>query len=121
MARFLCDENLSATVVAALRAADLDVVAWTEVGERGASDDAVMDQAKALSRVLVTRDLDFSDILAFPPGSHPGIVVCRFPNITPPATLGRELAGFLAGCDHELLHGSLAVLEPGGRVRFRVQ
>ena len=121
MAQFLCDENLSSTVVAALRVAGLDAVGWTEVGERGASDDAVMARARALSRVLLTRDLDFSDTRAFPPGTHPGIVVCRLPNITPPETLGRELAEFLVRCDHELLQGSLAVLEPGGRVRFRVQ
>ena len=38
-----------------------------------------MDFARADERVVAPADAAFSDILAFPPGSHPGVVVLRVP------------------------------------------
>jgi predicted nuclease of predicted toxin-antitoxin system len=43
----------------------------------GATDAVVAQAVVAEGRILVTFDLGFGDIRAYPPGSHPGIVVLR--------------------------------------------
>lgn len=43
----------------------------------GAADPDVLSACRAEARVLLTLDLDFSDVRAYPPGTHPGIVVLR--------------------------------------------
>jgi predicted nuclease of predicted toxin-antitoxin system len=53
------------------------VVTVQELGLAGASDDAVIDKALALGRVLLTRDMDFSNILLYPPAQYLGIVVLK--------------------------------------------
>ncbi len=44
---------------------------------RGAADPVISDRCRAENRVRITLDLDFADIRAYPPGSHPGIVILR--------------------------------------------
>src|SRR5438876_2719644 len=48
-----------------------------EEGLRGSSDARIIDVTKTAGRVLITLDLDFSDIRAYPPSDHNGIVVLR--------------------------------------------
>lgn len=43
----------------------------------GAADEQVLDACRSEDRALVTLDLDFSDIRAYPPGSHRGVWVLR--------------------------------------------
>jgi len=68
--------------------------------------------------VLVSGDLGFANILRFPIGSHHGIVVTRFPNDIPTATINADIVRALRDLSEEELLGSLAILEPG-RVRLR--
>lgn len=75
--KFKLDENLPDLVRESLGALGLDV--HTVAGEQlsGASDEVVLRACIAENRVLITLDLDFSDIRAYPPGSYPGIWVLR--------------------------------------------
>jgi predicted nuclease of predicted toxin-antitoxin system len=67
--------------------------------------------------MLFTLDLDFSDIRAFPPGKHPGIVVFR-PSSHGPLEVNRFIIEFVSHQDLPLLSGCLAVVDPD-RVRVR--
>jgi predicted nuclease of predicted toxin-antitoxin system len=84
---FLVDESLPRAVTRALVAAGHDVVDVRDVGLRGASDDAIAARARATSSIVVSGDLDFSNALRFPPGTHPGIVVTRLPDAIAPADM----------------------------------
>lgn len=75
--RFKLDENLPVTAVEVLRAAGHDAVALLDQVPPGATDAAVSNLVRTEARILVTLDLDFADIRAYPPGEHPGIVVLR--------------------------------------------
>lgn len=46
-------------------------------GLAGAPDPAILAACGAEDRILITLDLDFADIRAYPPGSHRGIWVLR--------------------------------------------
>jgi len=67
---------------------------------------------------LLTGDLGFANLLAFPLGSHYGIIVARFPNELPPRKINEEIFRGLQGIKDEEIKGSLIILEPG-RVRIR--
>lgn len=71
------DENLPDRALTRLRARGHDVE--TALTERlsGAPDPAMLAACVAEDRILVTLDLDFSDIREYPPGSHRGIWVLR--------------------------------------------
>jgi predicted nuclease of predicted toxin-antitoxin system len=75
--RIKLDENLPRALKdwLLLRGHDADTV--PDEGIRGAIDAVVWEASQAEGRLLITQDLDFSDIRAFPPGSHGGVVLLR--------------------------------------------
>lgn len=71
------DENLPAEAPELLAAKGHGVHTVREESLTGATDSAVFAAATRESRMLVTQDLDFSDVRKYQPGSHPGIVLLR--------------------------------------------
>ncbi len=76
-ARFKLDENLPRDAEALLRKAEHDVRTVLDEHLGGNPDPRVFDASQAEDRILVTFDLDFSDIRVYPPASHKGIWVLR--------------------------------------------
>jgi predicted nuclease of predicted toxin-antitoxin system len=60
-----------------LAAQNHDVHTVSDENLTGRSDDVVFEAAAAEVRILITQDLDFSDVRRFRPGTHPGIVLLR--------------------------------------------
>ena len=115
-ARFKLDENLPRDAEAFLRKAGHDV--HTVLDERlgGSPDSSILAASGAEDRILVTFDLDFSDIRAYPPGSHKGIWILRPHTQSIDDTLSL-LKGAAAVLETEPAAGRLWIVEPG-RVRI---
>ena len=77
--RLKLDENMPQRAESALRDLGVDVETARSEGLAGATDPVLLAACTAEERVLVTLDLDFADMRAYPPGSHPGIWVPRPP------------------------------------------
>lgn len=77
MSKFKLDENLPPGLVMNLRAAGYDATSVLDEGLSGSTDADLLAKCRAESRVLITLDLDFSDIRAYPPDQHQGIIVLR--------------------------------------------
>ena len=75
--RFKIDENLPVEVAALLVEAGHDALTVNEQNLQGAADSEIIQVCKNEHRVLVTLDMDFSDIRTYPPNSFSGIVVLR--------------------------------------------
>ena len=75
--RFKLDENLPLECAELLREAGHDSRTVQGQGLSGAEDSVIAQACADETRVLLTLDLDFGDIRAFPPSEHPGIVVLR--------------------------------------------
>jgi predicted nuclease of predicted toxin-antitoxin system len=75
--RFKLDENLPRNAEALFRQAGHDV--HTALAEQlgGNPDPQIFSASQAEERVLVTFDLDFSDIRVYPPASHHGVWILR--------------------------------------------
>jgi predicted nuclease of predicted toxin-antitoxin system len=77
MLRFKVDENLPAEVAEVLADAGHNAVTVPDQRLGGQSDPTVAAICRQEGRILVTLDLDFADIRAFPPADYPGIIVLR--------------------------------------------
>jgi|SRR5882724_3050505 len=71
------DENLPASLAAILSSLDHDVHTVAEENLSGGSDRDVWEAAQRDERLLITQDLDFSDLRYFVPGTHHGILLVR--------------------------------------------
>jgi predicted nuclease of predicted toxin-antitoxin system len=80
---FLADENISPTVVKALRDAGFDVSDIKEKGLFAISDKQVIRKAYAEDRVVLTHDRDFGNLLNNPLTSHKGVVLVRYGDQSP--------------------------------------
>src|SRR5262245_38678693 len=74
---FKVDENLPEELAADLRLSGHDAHACHTEGLQGAADPAVFARVCPEQRVLITFDLDFSDIRIYAPGTHSGIILFR--------------------------------------------
>ncbi len=75
--RFKIDENLPEEIAEILRSAGYDTQTVPDEGLVDASDDDILEACRNEARVLVTLDLDFADLRAYPLGDHSGLIVLR--------------------------------------------
>ncbi len=75
--KFKIDENLPAEAAEILKSAGYDAHTVSDESLSGANDETVAGASRSEDRILVTLDLDFANIRAYPPGEHAGIVVLR--------------------------------------------
>ncbi len=115
--KFKLDENLPEVVYGSLIALGHDAHTVAQEGLAGARDEAVLQACIAEDRILITLDLDFSDIRAYPPGSYPGVWVLRPPKQTFATIKALVLAGLRLSLV-ERVQGQLWVIDER-RVRIR--
>ncbi len=75
--RIKLDENLPESLVAALAVLGHDTDNVTLEGLAGAADPKIWQAAQNAGRLLITQDLDFSDLRRFAPGQHHGLLLIR--------------------------------------------
>lgn len=112
------DENMPRSFATALEAGGLDVCTVAEENLRGAADHAVASAAGQEGRVLVTLDIDFANIIRWPPGSHPGIIVLR-PRSQDPAALSALAEPTMRVLLDAQNAGAIVVVDHHQRVRIR--
>ena len=114
--RFKLDENLprNAEILLQQTGHDVHTVLAEQLG--GNPDPRVFDASQAEERVLVTFDLDFSDLRVYPPASHHGIWVLRPHTQSIENTLAL-LRSALRVLEAEPPQGRLWIIEPE-RVRI---
>jgi predicted nuclease of predicted toxin-antitoxin system len=75
--KFKIDENLPVEIAELLRAVDCDALTVIEQDLTGENDTLISETCLREGRVLVTLDLDFADVRAYPPQQFPGFMVLR--------------------------------------------
>ena len=105
------DENLGNRTIELFREAGHEVatVSGQELG--GANDDRLIEVCQAEERVLVTLDLDFSNVLRFPPERYSGIAVLRVPHPIELDTIQERVQVLLKASVREDLSGKLWIIE----------
>lgn len=71
------DENVPARVAPVLQGMGHDVDTVADEGLTGADDEAIRRAARDAERLLITQDLDFSNVRDLQPGSRGGVLLLR--------------------------------------------
>ncbi len=112
--RFLADENCDFSLVHALRTMGHDVVAVCD--ERpGATDDAIIELTLAESRILLTEDKDFGQLVFASVAKSSGVIFIRFPAKARRAMV-RTVVEFI-DTHRTMIEGCFIVVQPG-RIRI---
>jgi len=114
--RFKLDENLGRQAIDLFLEAGHDIATVAEQELQGAADNHLIDICQEEARVLVTLDLDFSNVLRFPPELYMGIVVLRATNPVELSGLQERIKVLLQGVKGEDLAGRLWIVE-ANRIR----
>ena len=90
---------------------------YTTRGSPGADDSRIMEACREAQLALLTLDLDFANIIAYPSDSHHGVFVVR-PGGLDAATVEKVVKDLLESAYLVRLEGSTVIVEPG-RLRVR--
>lgn len=77
MKRIVLDQGLPATASGILRKDGWDAVHAREIAMHEAADNEILDYAARESRVVITLDRDFPQILALTAATRPSVVLIR--------------------------------------------
>jgi predicted nuclease of predicted toxin-antitoxin system len=116
--RYLLDADLPRSATLTLRSRGCEAADIRDLGMGDASDDTIHRYAVAHGYVLVTADKGFTSVLRFPPGTHPGIIVLRFPPHTPADKKVRIVTRWIVPLEEHDVTGNLLIIEPRG-IRIR--
>lgn len=114
---FKIDQNLPSECARLFSGAGLAADSVAEEFLSGAEDNVLIARCLSEKRVLVTLDMDFANIRAYPPGSHAGIVVLR-PKSQDKETLLLFLTRILPVLSQRSPEGQLWIAERN-RIRIR--
>lgn len=118
MARFLIDEDLPYSLSSRLRLEGYENRHVTELGLRGFPDAEVFNLAQERGEVLISRDLGFANAIQYPPGTHHGLVVIRYPSEITVSLLTEQIVESLAQLTESEFAGAIIIIEPD-RLRIR--
>src|SRR4030042_2447524 len=115
--RTVIDEDLPRSLEAMIRTLGWEVLSVRD-HLRGGLDEEVFDFARQNKAALFSADLGFANIIRFPPGSHYGIIISRFPNEISTHRFVDEIKKALGQLSTETIKGNLIIVEPG-KIRIR--
>jgi predicted nuclease of predicted toxin-antitoxin system len=114
--KFKLDENFGTRTQHLFRSTGHDVMTVRDQKLQGCSDRSLYEVCGAEKRCLVTLDLDFSDVVRFPPEQGHGIVVIRVPHNPSLPLLEQLIRQFLKALESMPVDKKLWIVE-AGRIR----
>ena len=115
--KFKIDENLSESAKRLLLERGHDCHSVYDEGIEGGADDDLIDVCTREQRHLITLDLDFADIISYPPVDRHGIIVLRLSRQDAPYVVGRLREAF-DKLEEMRLPGHLVIVDDS-RIRYR--
>ena len=115
--KFKIDENLPIEIAELLRQAGYDAATVYDQNHVGKADADIASICQLEQRAVVTLDLDFADIRAYPPRQYSGLIVMRLKQQDKPYVL--EIAKrLIKALSIETLTGHLWIIDEK-RIRIR--
>ena len=116
--KFFLDANIPYSALEIFEELNLESVHAREVGLSRVDDKAIMDYAKKNDSILITKDLEFANIMVFPIESHNGVIVLRLPPFFKASQFVNVLRDFLNSIDLKDLKKAIAIVKVG---RYRIR
>lgn len=118
--KFKLDENFGVRAQHLFKSKGYDLHTVRDENLQGCDDERLYKVCCAEGRCLVTLDLDFSDVIRFPPAATGGIAIIRLPR-NPSLKLLEQLVGrFLHAVEEMSIEKHLWIIE-ANRIRIHQQ
>jgi len=114
--KFKLDENLGPRAAALMAESGHEVATVPQERLSGTSDTRLFESCMAERRCLVSLDLDFADVIRFPPDKTAGMAVLRLPRGASLKLLTALVRNLLTALETAPIVGQLWVVELG-RIR----
>jgi predicted nuclease of predicted toxin-antitoxin system len=114
--KFKLDENLGSRTAGLIAELGHDVQTVSQEKLNGIDDDRLFAVCAAEGRCLITLDLDFADVLRFPPQQGLGVAVLRPPQPVSLNVLTELIRNLFGALERESIAGRLWVVQLG-RIR----
>ncbi len=114
---FKIDENLPVECAELFRSNNYNADTVIDEDLQGCSDSTIYSVCLKEERVLVTLDLDFSDIISYPPNEHYGVIVFRVSDQSKPALL-KKIMELLPVIKNKEIRGTIWVVT-NNKIRIR--
>ena len=111
--KFKLDENFGTRTQHIFRDAGHDVATVREEELQGSTDLRIYEVCRSENRCLVTLDLDFADVIRFPPERTAGIAVIRVPQNPSLGLLEQLIQQFLAALTQTQINHQFWIIEIG--------
>jgi predicted nuclease of predicted toxin-antitoxin system len=111
--KFKLDENFGRRTISLFKQSGHDVHTVYDENQSGSDDLAIFERCVAENRCRVTLDLDFADILQFPPSQSCGIIVVRLPRNPSLTVLESLIQRALDYLEKNPIEKNLWIVEPG--------
>lgn len=105
------DECRAPTWTEYLREAGFEAHYWTDIGHQGDEDLEILEWAEANEHVIVTRDLDFSNLLAWHGLAKPSVIQLRTGDSLPDKGTGELVANIIRSQAEALELGAILTIE----------
>jgi predicted nuclease of predicted toxin-antitoxin system len=109
--KFLLDADMPRSSAAAIRSLGFDVQDVRDLGMRYARDQEIIDYALNAGRIVITRDLDYGEILRYP--QHSGAIILRLPTGFVAREVNEALLDFLVSARSDELQQAVIIVELG--------
>ena len=109
--------GVSMATVTELRASGHDVVHLRDQGLQRLPDPDILAKAHRESRIVLTFDLDFGDLLALGKLAGPSVIIFRLADGTS-LSVNRALSNVLVECEKSVTAGAIVLIEDS---RYRVR
>jgi len=109
--KFKLDENFGTRTQNIFKTAGFQIDTVRDEGLQGCSDQVIYERCCLEKRCLVTLDLDFSNVLRFPPEKTAGIAVIRVPHNPTLPLLEQLIRQFLKQLSNMSIKQQLWIIE----------
>ncbi len=116
--KILIDENLPYSTKFVLNELEHDVIDVKDTNLRGEEDKRIFAFAQSEERIFITRDMDFANILKYPPGTHGGIIILRLPMERCVEEINEVIREFFQEITEEKIKGAIIIIEEG---KYRIR
>jgi len=115
--RILADMHISPATVHFLQTLGYDTIRVNEIMPSNSSDKEIVETAKKEERVILTQDLDFSEIISFSGEKIPSLISLRLSS-SRIEFVNKRLEKVLPMIESDIEKGSIVVVEDN-RIRLR--
>jgi predicted nuclease of predicted toxin-antitoxin system len=113
--KIIVDMNMSPRWALFLRERGHDAKHWRDIGNGDDSDELIAAHCAGVNAIVLSQDLDFSQLLAWNGASKPSVVQVRAKNLRPDE-IGQFVANAISRSEKQLAKGAVVTVKPP---RFR--